>query len=201
MVQKFKRGNLVKVLVGHQIWQTKNGETNTVDIAPENIGRNAIIEYSYSEKYGDGRQSDRNSYSIVWADNGSSEAWKDDNELEFIEEGGENLLAEAFAKREESKKANTDINQIVKTWEEKQGNVNSETILFLFDKIGFVSSFLMNGEFFALHSDWATLYPLFNTIFAAKTEQNVLEILNSEYKHKDKIIDFFNEIQSVKSHV
>jgi len=37
--QKFKRGNLVKVLVGQQIWSSDEG---IKDISPEDIGRKAI---------------------------------------------------------------------------------------------------------------------------------------------------------------
>lgn len=86
--QKFKRGNLVKVLVGHQIWSNKEG---TTDISPEDVGRSAIIEYSYAEKYGG---SDVDSYSIIWCDTGGSLAWKRTNELELINEGGEHLFEE-----------------------------------------------------------------------------------------------------------
>jgi hypothetical protein len=110
MEQKFKRGNLVKVLVGHQVWSSKEG---VIDIAPQNVGRKAIIDYSYAEKYGNGKPSKNNKYAIVWADTGSSEAWKDDDELELIEDGGEYLFAEAKANGEALSKAN--IEALLKT--------------------------------------------------------------------------------------
>lgn len=198
MEQKFKRGNLVKVLVGHQIWSNKEG---VKDIAPENVGRKAIIEYSYAEKYGGGQSSKTNSYSIVWADTGSSESWKDDHELELIEEGGEYLFAEAKANREKISKVNTDLKQIKETWVEKQGKLSSETILFLFDKIGYKSSFFRNGEFYALFADWSELYPLFDVIMTAKIEQDVTGILNEKCPDdfRNKIVGLFNEVQSIET--
>lgn len=195
MEQKFKRGNLVKVLIGHQIWSNTEG---VIDISPEDIGRTAIIEGSYADLCGG---NDRGNYSIIWTDTGDSMAWKSDNELELINEGGEHLFAEAKANREALSKANTDLNQIVKTWVEKEGKLSSETILFLFDKIGYKSSFLRNGEFYALSVDWGNLYPLFNVIMTAKIEQDVTKVLKKEHPAdlKNKAVEFFNEVQSIKS--
>lgn len=198
MEQKFKRGNLVKVLVGHQIWSREKGETKTIDISPDDVGKTALIEYSYNDKYGGGNVND---YSIMWTDTGSTVAWKSTNELELIDEGGEHLFAECLAKREAISKSNTDINQIVENWMAKEGKLSSETILFLFDKIGYKSSFLRNGEFYALFADWGDLYPLFDMIMTAKIEQDVTGILKEECPadFRNKIVEFFNEVQSIKS--
>ena len=46
----------------------------------------------------------------------------------------------------------------------KKENLSAETILFLFKKIGFTSSFVTNGEFYVLTLDWLNAYPLFNLI-------------------------------------
>lgn len=193
MEQKFKRGNLVKVLVGHEVWSNKGGIS---DVRPEDVEREAIIEYSYNDKYGGGNIND---YSIIWRDTGSSMAWKGANELELIDEGGDHLLAEAKATRERLLKANTDLAQIKSAWNEKQGKQNSDTILFLFNKIGFESSFLSNGEFYALFADWSEALPLFDLIFNAKTEEEILSKLNPKFldKYKDKIVSLFKEIQSL----
>lgn len=195
MEQKFKRGNLVKVLVGHQIWSNKEG---VKDISPDDVGKIALIEYSYNDKYGGGNVND---YSIMWTDTGSTVAWKSTNELELIEEGGEHLFAECLAKREAISKASTDIKQIVENWVAKEGKLSSETILFLFDKIGYKSSFLRNGEFYALFADWSNLYPLFDVIMTVKIEQDVTGILKEECPtdFRNKIVEFFNEVQSIKS--
>jgi hypothetical protein len=106
-----------------------------------------------------------------------------------------------LAKREAISKANTDIKQIVENWVAKEGKLSSETILFLFDKIGYKSSFLRNGEFYVLFADWADLYPLFDVVMTAKIEQDVTGILKEECPadFKNKIVEFFNEVQSVKS--
>lgn len=96
--QKFKSGNLVKVLVGHQIFSTKEG---IIDICPEYVGRKAIIRYSYAEEYG-GDNTDN--YSIIWLDNGGSLAWKHESELELLDEGGEHLFEEAKINKEKKYK-------------------------------------------------------------------------------------------------
>lgn len=98
-MQKFKRGNLVKILVGHIIYRNKNG---AFDLRPEDVGRLAIIDYSYAERYGG---SDIDSYSIIWLDTGYSLAWKQTNELEFIDKGGDHLFLEAEANKLKSKQA------------------------------------------------------------------------------------------------
>jgi len=103
-------------------------ETKTIDISPDDVGKTALIEYSYNDKYGGGNVND---YSIMWTDTGSTVAWKSTNELQLIEEGGEHLFAECLAKREAISKANTDIKQIVENWVDKEGKLSSETILFL----------------------------------------------------------------------
>lgn len=95
MEQKFKRGNLVKVLVGHQIWRLEKGGVQIIDMSPGDVGRTALIEYSYNDKYGGGNVND---YSIMWTDTGETVAWKSANELELIDEGGEYLFAECLAK-------------------------------------------------------------------------------------------------------
>jgi hypothetical protein len=79
--QKFKRGNLVKILVGHQIFSNEDGKIKTIDISPENVGREAIIEYSYAERYGG---NDFKSYSVVFLDTGGSMSWQPENQMEFV---------------------------------------------------------------------------------------------------------------------
>jgi len=91
--QKFKRGNLVEVLVGHKIWTSKYG---FIDLSPNHIGRKAIIEYSYAEKYGG---SDVNNYSIIFQDTGNSISWKETDQLKLIDEGGEHLIEQAKLKK------------------------------------------------------------------------------------------------------
>ena len=184
--QKFKRGNLVEVLVGHQIWSSKDG---VKDISPDDVGRKAIIEYSYAEKYGG---NDVDSYSIIWQDTGSSLAWKSTNELELIDEGGEHLFDEAKKNRERISEQNTDINYIVSKLDES--GLSSESILFLFDMLGHNTSFHRNGEFFVLFSDWQQLHPIFVHIKNAKTLEEAQSIFTEEGQSKyniQKVYDAF----------
>ena len=85
--QLYHKGDLVQVLVGHQIFQTKlvNGKlkTKTIELSPEDIGRKAIICYSYSEKYG-GNKALNNDYSIMFCDTGETVSWKSAEELKLI---------------------------------------------------------------------------------------------------------------------
>jgi len=197
MEQKFKRGNLVRKLVGHKIWTPEEGE---IDISSQNVGRKAIIEYSYAEKYRNGQPEEVNSYRILWQDTGHSEAWSSDFELEFLEEGGEHLLVEAKKKREQIKKSDTDLNQIIETWVEKEGNLAGDTVEFLFDKIGYKSASEANGEYYILQQEWVNFYSFFNLIM---TSSNVEDILNYGIKNRvpvsiSKVIEFYIEVQSLK---
>lgn len=190
MEQKFKRGNKVKVLFGHPIWSNKEG---TTDMCPEEVGQEALIVGSYADQYGGSNHKD---YTIMFCETGSETSWKSENQLELIDEGGEHLFAEAKANREKISKANTDLKQIKENWVEKQGKLSSETILFLFDKIGHKSAFLRNGELYALFADWSELYPLFDVIMTAKNEQDVTRILNDKCPDdfRNKIVGLFNEV-------
>lgn len=168
MIQKFKRGNLVEILVGHQIWSSKEGVT---DISLNDIGKTAIIEYSYAEKFGG---NDVDSYSIIWMDTGGSLAWKKTSEMKLLDEGGDHLFEQASANRKRLSEQNKDINYIKQHLDE--GKLSSESILFLFDMLGFKSSFLINGEFYSLFNDWQNLHPIFVHIKNSKTIDEAKEI-------------------------
>ena len=170
--QKFKRGNLVEVLVGHQIWSNKTG---VVDLSPDDVGRKAIINYSYHEKYGCGNV---DSYSIIWLDTGNSLAWKSTNELRLIDEGGEHLFEEARLKKEIISKRDADINYIASNIDE--GNLSSESILLLFDMIGHNTSFHRNGEFMVLCSDWQELHPIFLHIKNAESLEEAKSVFTEK---------------------
>lgn len=91
---KFKRGNLVRVLVGHLVYGGPGGVT---DISPQDVGSLAIIDYVYWDAYGfmypeESRSSHLDDYSIIFLETGHSLAWKRTEELEFLEEGGEHLF-------------------------------------------------------------------------------------------------------------
>ncbi len=196
MEQKFKRGNLVRVLQGHMLWTNENGKVTWHDISPETVGKQAIVEYSYKERYGG---NDVDSYSIMWMDTGHTLAWKHTNELELIDEGGEHLFVEAQAKAFIESSLNTDLQHIVNTWEGKKGKLSSETILFLFDKIGYKSSFHSNGEFYVLQRDWFYLYELFNLIMLGRPgmSHNLYSII-PDIINKEKVTEFYNEVKTLQ---
>ena len=126
--QKFKRGNLVKLLKGHTIWSMNiNGEHEEIEI-DNNAGRLAIIEGSYADLYWGNNRKD---YSIVFLDNGGSLAWKHESELEFIEEGGAHLFKQAEENKERIQKRNTDLKWIKENFNNqyKEG-LSSGTILY-----------------------------------------------------------------------
>lgn len=94
MEQKFKRGNKVKVLRGHMIWSNKQG---MLDMSPGRVGKEAIIIGSYKDQFGG--KGNTGTYTIMFCDTGSEVSWYDNNELEFIEEGGEHLITELLNKK------------------------------------------------------------------------------------------------------
>lgn len=165
--QMFKRGNLVEVL--------------------DEKGRKAIIEYSYAEKYGG---NDVDSYSIIFLDDGNSLAWEQTSKLKFIEDGGEHLFEEAEKNRNNIEKRDTDIKYILSKLD--SGNLSSTSILFLFNLLGFESSFLRNGEFYALYDDWNQLYPVFILLKNAKTIDVVLQFFTEEALKKYKVKEVYN---------
>jgi len=163
--QIFNRGNLVELLVGHQVYGYEN---KIIELHPELIGKKAVIEYSYAEKFGG---NNINSYSIIFQETGNSSAWKKPYELKFIEKGGEHLLDAAKKVRKELSKKHKSPSYILDLLE--TGEFNSESILFLFEIFGYESSFNKNGEFFMLHRDWELLHPVFTLIKKAETLEEV----------------------------
>ena len=150
--QKFKRGNLVYI---------------AKDLGPLmshfTSGVNAIVVYSYAEQYGGENIS---SYSVMFLDDGNLSSWYHESQLTLVEEGGEHLFEIAQENRKKVSEKNKDISYILSQLDE--GNFGSESILFLFDMLGYQSSFNRNGEFFILYRDWAELHPIFCHIKNAK---------------------------------
>lgn len=83
MCQVFKKGDLVKVLIGHLMWSYEKDGVKLLDIRPDLVGKEAVIEYSYKERYGKGSE---NLYSILFIENGKSVSWKKGSELELVKQ-------------------------------------------------------------------------------------------------------------------
>lgn len=147
--QKYKRGTRVKMLVGHRIYRIKDGVSTTIDIAPEEVGKFALIQYSCGERYNNG---DLNSYSVIFEEDGHSSAWKSLEFMEYVDEGGEHLIMEAAAKRKGLVKRNRSFKYIASHIEDWA--LGSDSITFLFKKIGYESAFERNGEYYSLYQEW-----------------------------------------------
>lgn len=111
----------------------------------------------------------------------------------MIEEGGEYLFEEAKANRKRISEQNTDINYIAEHLDE--GKLSSESILMLFDLLGFKTSFHRNGEFFVLFNDWEKLHPVFVHIKNADTIEGAKSIFTPDglsSMNVEKVYDAFH---------
>lgn len=126
-------------------------------------GCNAIVEYSYLEKYGPGGD---NTYSLHIENVGSS-AWYYAHQLTFIRHDPE-LLVEWKKAKEEQKKKHTDIKWIHANWSTIKEKTPTSTMLTCFSFIGFDTSFHRNGEYFVLVDDWRMAFPFINRLMEAK---------------------------------
>ena len=151
MEQKFERGN--KVMDGK---------------------KEAIIVGSYADKYGG---SNRKDYTIMFCETGSTMSWMHESQLQFVEDGGEFLFEQAKVNHDRILKQNLDIDFIK---ENLNGGLSSDSILFLFDMIGFKSAFLRNGEYYVLMVDWQILKPVFQHIKNAETIKDAESIITGD---------------------
>lgn len=83
-IQKYKKGDRVKVLIGHPMWQSDGeGKVRNFDCRPELTQDVATVEYSYGEKsetdsrYSPGEQGYK-SYSLKFDKYGSI-SWFEEN--------------------------------------------------------------------------------------------------------------------------
>jgi hypothetical protein len=189
--QKYQRGNLVRVLVGHLIHgqDAKKGKY-TEDISPEQVGKLAIIQYSYKDKFGG--SSSNECYSVMFQETGASVAWKYPHELELVNKGGEHLFKEAEAnRRKKVKRAKKPkaCREMIKT-----GKGSSVTVLKIFEMFNYNSSFAVNGEFYVLYRDWGVLRPVFQRILKATSLDEAMKGIVSEEKARvEKLYNFLRE--------
>tara|TARA_R110002020_G_scaffold472646_1_gene701003 strand:- start:176 stop:739 length:564 start_codon:yes stop_codon:yes gene_type:complete len=179
MKQKFKRGNLVRI--AKELGSTMKHFKNDKD---------AIIVGSYSDLWGG---SGNNKYAIMFED-GNTSSWYEESQLTLLGKGGEHLLEEAQNRGNKISKNNTDFNFIVNEIDE--GNVSSETILFLFEKFGFNTSFNRNGEFYVLFRDWNYLQPIFKYIKNAESLEDAKSCLTEEGSNKFNVELIYNEFKN-----
>ena len=149
---EFKPGNIVKMIDTY--WHGSLNESR------KDIGKLFVIEYSYGERFGNGKC--YGGYSILSMENGSSSSWWDDSQLEFVEDGRVELIDELKRKYEEIVNQAKDIKCIKEHFSK---NLPTDSILTLFHKIGYNSAFEQNGEFYCLAMDWLSFYPAFLLLF------------------------------------
>lgn len=184
----FKKGNIVKFKCG--FW----GDTN----APE-TGKLGVIEYSYGEKYGNGKI--YGGYSVLDKETGGSSSWWDEDKLEFISEGSIEEIEKCYSIKEKITARHEDLNFIRNEILNGNTSLSGTSILKLFHEIGYTSAFERNGEFCALTMDWIQLNPIFVALFNNEYDKMV-KCINSnfkeEYRNKyiEKATEFFHKMNS-----
>ena len=190
---EFKPGNIVKMIDTY--WHGSLNESR------KDIGKLFVIEYSYGERFGNGKC--YGGYSILSMENGSSSSWWDDSQLEFVEDGNIDLIDELKRKYEEIANQAKDIKWIKEYFSK---NLPTDSILTLFHKIGYNSAFEQNGEFYCLTMDWLSFYPAFLLLFDKEFDLMIklLETGTNE-KYKDKYLrnftTLYNEIHGTDKQV
>lgn len=178
---EFKPGNIVKMIDTY--WHGSLNESR------KDIGKLFVIEYSYGEKYGNGKC--YGGYSILSMENGSSSSWWDDSQLEFVEDGNIDLIDELKRKYEEIANQAKDIKWIKEHFSK---NLPTDSILTLFHKIGYNSAFEQNGEFYCLTMDWLSFYPAFLLLFGKEFDLMIKLLDGGNRKDKDKYLRNFTAL-------
>ena len=178
----FKPGNIVKMIDTY--WHGSLNESR------KDIGKLFVIEYSYGERFGNGKC--YGGYSILSMENGSSSSWWDDSQLEFVEDGSVDLIYELKRKYEEITNQTKDIKWIKEHFSE---SLPTNSILTLFHKIGYESAFERNGEFCCLTLDWLSFYSVFFLLFNKEFDL-MIKILKTgtNEKYRDKYLRNFTAL-------
>lgn len=165
----------------------------------EVYGRDAVLEYTYGHKYGDGTK--RGDWSVIFLDDGNSIAWISESEMKFKSIGSLSEVKKAKQTRNKIKQRNRDLNYIKELMINNKA-LSSDSILKLFEEIEYDSSFNRNGEYFILQNDFLALQPIFNSIF----KNNLNEMLSSiegifkkDYVefYKIKCMELFNKVNEI----
>ena len=173
----FKKYDIVKVIKPY--WDDNPSDSD--------IGKEAIITKVYG------------GYELTFLDGSGSSAWWHDYQLSFLREGNEDIV----------KAAETNYNkkiQLAQSWDWLKDHwtddtINSASMLFLMNEIGYHSAFEHNGEYFVLFMEFEALYPLFDCLFKGELD-NALSIADKVFKPngrdkvKENIIKCYNKIHN-----
>lgn len=195
MEQKYKKGTIVRVIFGHPVWtHTENG-VQVQDIRSDTVGKLAVIEGSYFDQYGGNPEYGKDHYSVIYM-NGNSEAWKYDKQLEFVEEGSEELIEALKGIRLAEKKKHETLLWIIDNW--NNGELNTDSILYLFDRLAYPTSFHKNGEFFVIFTDWQYIGPIVAQMMKLKTEVDMSTYLKENKLPEVYAMQLFCEIKLIQ---
>lgn len=177
----FKPGNIVKKIDTY--WCDPNDPR-------DDIGKLYVIEYSYGEKYGNGTC--YGGYSIIDIETGASSAWWKDSCLEFVEKGNVNLITQLKEKRKQLAESQQNINWIKDNF---KYSLSANSILALFHKVEYNSTFEKNGEYYTLMVDWMALYPIFKALFE-KNKLQMIKLIEETFvkKYKETYINNFSKL-------
>lgn len=191
--QKFKRGDLVKIVFGHPV----ANQAAIIDISRNEVSKQALIVGSHSDMYGGQNVND---YTVVFIETGEESSWKSEGQLDLVKKDCSHLFPEVEAKREAIFRENTNLELIVKNWIGARYITSFDTVLFLFEKIGFNSSFSRNGEYYALYSDWIKLGRIFDLLMTEKSDYDARKVLSANCPSdiQIKVVNFFKEVQAIK---
>lgn len=185
----FKSGNIVRKIDTY--WHGSLNESRN------DIGKLYVIEYSYGEKYGDGTC--YGGYSIMDMETGGSSSWWNEDCLKFVEEGSVELINQLKIKCNRVKEQQKDLSWIKENFSQ---SLSANSILTLFNKVGYKCAFKRNGEYYALMTDWLELYPIFNAIFRADKNQ-MMEFVDKTFKedfkekYKNSFSSFYEEVAAM----
>ncbi len=138
-------------------------------------------------------------WSIRYMDNGSSMAWFTPTEESFIRHEDESIFQELDKKYEEMKSKHQDLSYIKSVILTEKGEFSSHSVLVLFEEIDFPTSFLRNGEYFALWYEFDIFLPAFKAVFNKDlygAYDHLEKIITEEYieKYKNSFKKLYNKV-------
>lgn len=173
----FKKYDIVKVI--KPFWDDRPSDSH--------IGKEAIITNVHG------------GYELTFLDGSGSSAWWHDYQLSFLKKGNEDIVKAAEINCNKKIQLAQSWDWLKEHWEDDA--INTVSMSFLMNEIGYHSAFEYNGEYFALIMDFRILYPIFNCLFKGELD-NALHIANKIFKSncrdkaKENIIKCYNKIHN-----
>lgn len=157
MQQKFQAGDLVRV-------------ADNLGPSMEHFqkGCNAIVLGSYADQFG----GDNHEVYTLFIENHGEVSWYYESQLTFVRHAPD--LLESWREQREARSAQeADLKWIRENWGDVRTGVSSTSALRLLEWIGVRSSFLVNGEYFALFSEFDAYFPFIDKVFSCSNMEEV----------------------------